>query len=120
MYEIIFNSPTKYLGKHANYNFFQPWLGEGLITGTGKRWHQHRKLITPAFHFKILEQFIEIFNDQSDVLVEKLKNECHKEVVDILPFVTLMTLDVICETAMGTGINAQNRSDSNYVKAVNE
>lgn len=120
IYEIVFGSTTKYVEKNTLYDFLFPWLGEGLVTSKGKKWHDHRKMLTPAFHFKILEQFIEVFDQQGNIFVEKLRNECHKEVVDILPFVTLMTLDVICETAMGTRINAQNHSESEYVKAVDE
>lgn len=56
-----------------------------------------RKIITPAFHFKILEQFTDIFHQQSDILVKNVlsKFEPH-EPVNIYPLITLMALDVIC------------------------
>ena len=61
-----------------------------------------RKMLTPTFHFKILEDFIDIFNKQSVVLVEKL-NEAHRDMlvnnkdrINIFPYVARCTLDIIC------------------------
>ncbi len=61
-----------------------------------------RKMLTPTFHFKILEDFIDIFNKQSVVLVEKLK-EAHRDMlannrdrINIFPYVARCTLDIIC------------------------
>jgi cytochrome P450 family 4 len=99
-----------------------PWLGTGLLTSTGKKWSQRRKIITPTFHFKILEEFIETFDRQSDILVDKLREKMERsneKTFDIYPFITLCALDVICESAMGTTVDAQ-QGNSDYAKAVNE
>ncbi|XP_069949156.1 cytochrome P450 4c3-like isoform X2 [Cherax quadricarinatus] len=115
--EVILSS-QKHLDKSREYNFLHPWLGTGLLTSTGSKWHSRRKLLTPAFHFKILEDFVEVFNNQSNKMVQKLQQKADGRPFDIFPFVTLCTLDIICETAMGCNINAQDNSDSHYVKAV--
>jgi hypothetical protein len=52
-------------------------------------------MLTPTFHFKILEEFIHVFNEQSAVLVEKLGEKVGQD-FDIFPFITRCTLDVIC------------------------
>ena len=62
---------------------------------TGRKWHQRRKLLTPTFHFQILEDFVHVFNEQSAVLVEKL-NEKIAQDFDIFPYITRCKLDVIC------------------------
>ncbi|KAL7646997.1 UNVERIFIED_CONTAM: hypothetical protein RMT77_002254 [Armadillidium vulgare] len=77
-------------------------------------------MLTPSFSFKILEDFIEIFNRQSLTLVEKLKDKCDGKPFDIFPFVGLCALDMILETAMGRSINAQNNVNSKYVQAIHE
>lgn len=63
---------------------------------TGARWRRQRKLITPTFHFQILEQFLEVFDKQSDVFVEKLEKEIDGGPFDIMPYVTLCALDIMC------------------------
>jgi cytochrome P450 family 4 len=80
----------------------------------------HRRLITPAFHFKILEQFVDIFESASNILIEKLSKESENKSVDIYLYVTRCTLDVICETAMGTKVDVQNSEASLYFHSVKE
>lgn len=40
--------------------------------------------------------------------------------VDMFKKIGLCALDIICETAMGTNIEAQNKPDSDYIRAVFE
>ncbi|KAB7505395.1 hypothetical protein Anas_02224 [Armadillidium nasatum] len=84
------------------------------------KWHRSRKMLTPAFHFKILEEFIEVFNQQSKKFVNKLQKYSDGKPFDIFPSITLATLDIILETAMGRSINAQDDPQSEYVKAIHD
>ena len=90
-------SSHKYSEKATEYNMMRPWLGDGLLTSSGSKWFARRKVITPAFHFKILEQFYEVFDKQSNILVQILDQYSNKgETFDIFPHITLYALDVIC------------------------
>ncbi|KAK3923271.1 Cytochrome P450 4C1 [Frankliniella fusca] len=115
--EILLSS-NKHIEKADIYKQLNSWIGEGLLTSTGQKWHTRRKLITPTFHFRILDQFIEVFNRNSDILVQKLLTQT--DTVNVHALVTLCTLDIICETAMGTKVDAQKNADSAYVSSVHD
>lgn len=53
-------------------------------------------MLTPTFHFKILEEFIVVFNEQANVFTEILKQKADGKPLDIFPYVTRCALDIIC------------------------
>lgn len=93
--ESLLNS-TKHLDKSPDYRFFHTWLGTGLLTSNGAKWKKHRRIITPAFHFKVLEDFVDVFNSTGDMLIENLKKQIGKGSFDIAPLFSLFALDAIC------------------------
>ncbi|XP_034123490.1 uncharacterized protein LOC117580852 [Drosophila guanche] len=114
-------SSQQHITKNNLYELLHCWLGTGLLMSTGKKWHARRKIITPTFHFKILEQFVEIFDQQSAIMVGQLQQRADgKTAINIFPAVCLLALDIIAETAMGSKIQAQMSPNLPYVQAVTE
>ncbi|KAG8453723.1 hypothetical protein GDO86_000375 [Hymenochirus boettgeri] len=113
-------STSKHMDKAYSYKFLHPWLGKGLLTSTGKKWRSRRKMITPTFHFAILSEFLEVMNEQSSILVEKLKKRVDGNSFNCFMDITLCALDIISETAMGRKIHAQSNRDSEYIQAIYE
>lgn len=108
-------STMKLTSKSGEYELFKNWLGEGeksqrmlmrsdqpeldpstsgLLVSNGKKWHQRRKIITPAFHFTILKSFTEIMEAHGETFIGLLKQR-EGEHVDIVKLLGLFTLDVI-------------------------
>ncbi|KAK3912580.1 putative cytochrome P450 4s3 [Frankliniella fusca] len=109
---------SAFIDKGSNYSLLSPWLGDGLLLSSGKKWHSRRKLLTPTFHFRILEQFIDVYNEKGTILEAKLEELVGKGAVDVRPYISRHALDVICETAMGTQMNVQVEENSEYVQAI--
>lgn len=92
--EAIVNNPK--FEKSNEYNTVKPWLGESLLVLEGERWHKKRKLITPAFHFQILERFIPMFEEHVGVFIEIIRKEMsNPKGIEIFSRFHAMTLDII-------------------------
>ncbi|KAK9498583.1 hypothetical protein O3M35_003183 [Rhynocoris fuscipes] len=116
--EVILRDPKHITKAVKLYYLLHPWLGTGLLTSSGEKWHSRRKAITPTFHFKILEQFTNIFDKNTTVLINRLKEYSDGKIFDVQPLISRYALDIICETAMGVQINAQNDPNSSYFTSV--
>ncbi|XP_045033385.1 cytochrome P450 4C1 [Daphnia magna] len=120
--EKILASQT-FIEKSTSYNILRPWLGGGLLLASGDRWRKNRRLLTPAFHFQILDNFFDVFNKNADILCQQLAKASisnkgqFTEEIDVFPFLKKCTLDIICEAAMGIKINAQ-LEDTQYIRDV--
>ncbi|CEF69902.1 Cytochrome P450 4V2 [Strongyloides ratti] len=115
--KVIFDSNIE-ISKGSMYEFFSDLLGEGLITSDGEKWKERRKLITPTFHFNMLKTYLNIFNNESKIMVKNIENfASNKEEVDVINYSKKLTLDIICEAAMGVKLNAQNDSKNFYLEA---
>ncbi|XP_077969291.1 cytochrome P450 4V2-like [Styela clava] len=110
---------SQHTKKSMVYKFLQPWLATGLLTSSGEKWKSRRRLLTSTFHFSILNDFLVVMNEQASILAKKLEPYADiNKSFDVWNLLTLCTLDVICETAMGKTIQAQIDENSEYVKAI--
>ncbi|XP_040613355.1 cytochrome P450 4A10-like [Mesocricetus auratus] len=45
------------------YRLLAPWIGYGLLLLNGQPWFQHRRMLTPAFHYDILKPYVNTMAD---------------------------------------------------------
>ncbi|XP_061389734.1 probable cytochrome P450 313a4 [Musca vetustissima] len=86
-------------------------IGRGLITSKEPEWSVHRKLLNPAFSFKILQSFMPIFNQEVNNIITILNknNECSN-------MTTLMqdhTLNVAIRTTFGLNVTGDGKNGQN-------
>nr|AHW57333.1 CYP4M38 [Chilo suppressalis] len=109
-------STTKFNSKSILYSFMRPWLQDGLLLSDGAKWQQRRKILTPTFHFNILQRFCVIIEENSRRMVEMLNNSAGEK-VDVVPLMSEFTLNSICETAMGTRFSEEMADKGESYKA---
>ena len=81
------------------YNFQLEWLNTDLLTSYGEIWKYPRGLITLAFHFSFLNEFVFIFEKQAQVTVDKIMFVADKKFSDVKALLSLMALESMCKTS---------------------
>jgi len=110
---------SKHSSKGVSYHLLHEWLGTGLLTAAGAKWKSRRRMITPSFHFEILRNYARTFAEQARILISLLDQQADTDrYIDLFPYITHAALDIICDTAMGTTVNAQRSPENEYVDAV--
>uniref|UniRef100_A0A8C4LQ21 Uncharacterized protein n=1 Tax=Equus asinus TaxID=9793 RepID=A0A8C4LQ21_EQUAS len=108
---ILGRSDPKSLG---TYRFLAPWIGYGLLLLNGQTWFQHRRMLTPAFHYNILKPYVGLMAESVRVMLDKweelLSQGSHLE---IFGHIFLMTLDTImkCTFSHQGSIHTDRMSD---------
>ena len=77
-------SSSKNTQKSFFYDFLHPWFGTGLLTSHGEKWQNRRRLITPTFHFEILNDFLQVMNEQAEILTNILESDLKKTNKNVL------------------------------------
>uniref|UniRef100_A0A8C5C5F3 aromatase n=1 Tax=Gadus morhua TaxID=8049 RepID=A0A8C5C5F3_GADMO len=104
------------------YRFIKPWIGDGLLVSSGQKWFNHRRLLTPGFHYKILKPYVKTMADCSRLMLDKWEGYSQtNEFFEVFGPVSLMSLDNIMRCAFSNNSNCQNEGETNtYIKAVYE
>ncbi|KAJ0180012.1 hypothetical protein K1T71_004603 [Dendrolimus kikuchii] len=106
------------LEKDDVYRILRKFMQNGIVFAPVSIWRRRRKILVPAFSPKIIENFVEVFSEQSEKLAQELIQHAGKENM-MWPFISSYTLDAVCETAMGVKINAQGNPNTPFLVAIN-
>ncbi|KAM7305826.1 cytochrome P450 4V2 [Ixodes scapularis] len=116
--EPILNN-TQNLNKAFLYNMMKPWIGNGILMIEKTGWRMRRKILTPAFHFRILDDYAPIMNRRAEQMVHKL---ClvKEGYFDVLPIVRLAAFGILFETALGVKIDEEEVNRKGLLKVNDE
>ncbi|XP_002412998.3 cytochrome P450 4V2 [Ixodes scapularis] len=93
-------SNSENLNKSFLYDMMKSWIGNGLLTSYKDIWKKRRKVLTPAFHFRVLEDYVPVMNRRASELVKKM-NSLSSGSFDLLPVMRIAAFGILFETAMG-------------------
>ncbi|XP_059621733.1 cytochrome P450 4c21-like [Phlebotomus argentipes] len=93
--------------------------GGGLLTLKGQTWKNHRKNLNPCFSLKILQSYMPIFNEQAGIMMKNMNARLNKGSFNFYEFMDACTLDMICQTTLGTEMNIQKGQNQDYLYACN-
>lgn len=109
------------LAKATNHYFPQNYIQSKFYLFIGAKWFAQRKLLTSAFHFKILERFIEIFGNSTKQLLDELQEKANAEKpFNVGPIVGCATLDILLQTSMGVPVKAVTDEPEEFVNISQE
>uniref|UniRef100_A0A1A9WPJ5 Cytochrome P450 n=1 Tax=Glossina brevipalpis TaxID=37001 RepID=A0A1A9WPJ5_9MUSC len=113
----LFLSAHKHLEKSEEYNYFQPWFGDGLLISKGHHWRHHRKMIAPTFHQSILKSFIPTFVKHSKTVCNRLNATIGQE-FDAHKYMSETTVNILLTTVMGVKEEPETENSAKYAQAV--
>lgn len=112
------------------YGWLRPWLGNGLLLSSGKRWARDRRLLTPGFHFDILRGYLPVYKQAVGIMLDQwaeIGRQNRGATVNASRSAKLLTLDIILRCIMSFTSNCQLSADAGcddemaqYAKAVQE
>ncbi|XP_033927845.1 cytochrome P450 4F22 [Melopsittacus undulatus] len=105
------------------YGFLQPWLGDGLLLSHERKWVQHRRLLTPAFHGDLLKSYLGIFNHSTRIMHDKWCAAAGPMgaavALEVLDQLSLLTLDSLQRCIFSHESHCQQQP-SEYIEAILE
>jgi cytochrome P450 len=84
---------------------FSPHLGQSIFTTNGDNWKKARKLFTPAFHFKVLDDYLSESVDITNEFVDELlarSPEKAKAPIDVQEDLEVLTLKILLQSVFST------------------
>ncbi|CAN7950786.1 unnamed protein product, partial [Ixodes pacificus] len=73
------------MSKSFDYSLLHSWLGDGLLTSSGAKWKQRRRLLTPSFHFRILDEYVAPMNEHARHMVQEIGKHTRTEEINLIP-----------------------------------
>ncbi|XP_016054827.1 PREDICTED: cytochrome P450 4X1 [Miniopterus natalensis] len=105
------------------YKFLIPLIGKGLLNLNGSKWFQHRRIITPLFHFNTLKAYVSIMAQSVNIMLDKWEEICGTQdtSMEVFEDISLMCLDTLMKCTFSQETNCQrSRAHHFYVKGLTE
>ncbi|KAG5888996.1 hypothetical protein JTB14_033926 [Gonioctena quinquepunctata] len=111
-------SSVKFSTKDDIYRFMEPFDGKGLITSSGPKWKRDRRLMSPLFPKRNIQQYFPFILNHTEILIGILQEKVDGPTFNIEPFIHKCAADFVNETILGAKTKAQYGEMNNFVKTL--
>ncbi len=106
--QVMVSEQKKFPKHHLMHEALLPLLGESIFTTNGEQWRQQRTILSKAFASAKMTDIYPMMNAAVDDLLVRLEQERPKKaVLDIDPWMTFVTADIIFRTIMSTRLKTE-------------
>ncbi|CAH0407553.1 unnamed protein product [Chilo suppressalis] len=103
------------LEKDSILRFVKALIGNGSIFAPVSIWRPRRKVLAPTFGLRNLNQFVNVFSEQSNIMADRLAEASDKGTFSIWKYMTSYTMDSVGETTMGTKLGIQKQDNHPFL-----
>ena len=119
-HEVLVERYSRYQKKSLSYAVLRILMGNGLVTSEGEFWRGQRKLVQPAFHRKRLDAIFAMMVDRVSDLVTRFKEIAMSgEAVDLTPYLSHLTLDIISRAMFSSDVQGAASQVSKHIHILN-
>jgi cytochrome P450 len=104
------------LSNHRNYTKGEGMdrvkilLGNGIMTSEGDFWRRQRRMMQPAFHRRIIDQFTALIGNVNEKFAERWAEKAARgEAVNITDDTSELTLEIVLRSIFGTDLDRLER-----------
>ncbi|KAL1423609.1 hypothetical protein MTO96_020988 [Rhipicephalus appendiculatus] len=92
------------LNKAFLYEMMKPWVGNGMLISEKGKWRSRRKVLAPAFHFRVVDGYAPIMNRRAREMITRL-DTMGTDFFDVVPVVRFAAFGILFETILGVRID---------------
>jgi cytochrome P450 len=120
VYNLVINHPEDIkrvlLSNHRNYTKGEGMdrvkilLGNGIMTSEGEFWRRQRRMMQPAFHRRVIDQFSSLIHAVNQRFAERwAAKAAHGEPINLTDDVSELTLEIVLGSIFGTDLERLER-----------
>ncbi len=94
--KLLLSSNSGHLNKGFGYEIFLPFWGDGLVISNVDKWKNRRKFFARAFTQRSFLGYLQVFNQESKLLVEEFENVSEKGYAPVNDIIWKHTFRVVC------------------------
>lgn len=108
--EKIWNTKHTSIEKPPHFmDIYEKMLGNSLFTSPAETWKYSRRLLAKCFHYKQLESYFDVYNQEAEVMIKYMKeNIAASKPMKWSKKINCCSLDIALKTLMGQDVGVQS------------